>query len=164
MSDPDKIVSVTGYLILLEGRILAWKSRGQKSITLSSTEVEYVAASETCQEMIAILQITEFLDIKIKYPMRVKIDTWPTTKILNGRTHHVKICYHFVHQLIKDGTVLVGFVCSKKTRQTHGQRIWMQIFFHKQVDSYVTEFPANRKVVGEPVFVGYYLADLCVKE
>ena len=71
---------------------------------------EYVAASEKCQQMMAILQIIEFLDIKIKNPMTVKIDNvgaiyLANNQTVNGRTHNVNICYHFVHQLIKDGTM-----------------------------------------------------------
>ena len=147
-SDPDKKVSVTGYIILLEGMLLAWKSRGQKSVTLSSTEAEYVAASETCQEMMAILQIIEFLDIKIKYPMIVRIDNvgaiyLANNQTVNGRTRHVNIRYHFVRQLIEDGTVKVEFVRSKENKADAWTKNLDANLFHKHVDSYVTEFPSK---------------------
>ena len=35
--------SITGYCIYLNGFLISWKSRGQKHVTLSSTEAEYVA-------------------------------------------------------------------------------------------------------------------------
>jgi len=147
-SDPDRKISVTSYLILSEGMLLAWKSRGQKSFTLSSTEAEYVAASETCQEMMVILQIIEFLDIKIKYPMTVRIDKvgviyLANNRTVNGRTRHVNILYHFVQQLIKDGTVKVEFVRSKENKADAWTKNLDANLFHKHVDSYVTKIPSK---------------------
>ena len=147
-SDPDRKISVTGYLILLEGMLLAWKSRGQKSVTLSSTEAEYVAASETCQEMMAILQIIDFMDIKIKYPMTVKVDNvgaiyLANNQTVNGRTRHVNIRYHFVRQLIEDGTVKVEFVRSKENKADAWTKNLDANLFHKHVDSYVTKVPGK---------------------
>ena len=43
--------------------LVAWKSRSQRSVTLSSTEAEYVAASETCMEAIHVKQIIELVGI-----------------------------------------------------------------------------------------------------
>ena len=143
-SDPDKKVSVTGYIILLEGMLLAWKSRGQKSVTLSSAEAEYVVALETYQEMMAILQIIEFLDIKIKYPMNMRIDNVGAIYLANnGRTHRVNIHYHFVRQLIEDGTVKVEFVRSKENKADAWTKNLDASLFHKHVDSFVTEFPSK---------------------
>ena len=34
--------SITGYCIYLNGCLISWKSRGQKHVTLSLTEAEYV--------------------------------------------------------------------------------------------------------------------------
>ena len=42
--------SITGYCIYLNGCLISWKSRGQKHVTLSSTEAEYVAVSEVCTD------------------------------------------------------------------------------------------------------------------
>ena len=38
--------SITGYCIYLNGCLKSWKLRGQKHVTLSSIEVEYMAVSE----------------------------------------------------------------------------------------------------------------------
>ena len=67
-NDKEKRVSVTGYIIYFLGVPVSWKSRGQKSVTLSSTEAEYVALSEVTKEIKFILQVLEAMKIKIQLP------------------------------------------------------------------------------------------------
>jgi hypothetical protein len=145
-SDPDKKTSVTGYIILLQGMNLAWKSHGQKSVTLSSIEAEYVAGSETCQEMIRIMQILKFMDMKIKFPMEIKIDNVGAIYLTNnqttgGRTRHVNIRYHFVHQYVEDGMIKINFVHSEDNKVDAWTKNLSTELYHKHVDDYVTTFP-----------------------
>jgi len=72
--DRDNQLSTTGYIIHVLGVPVAWKSRVQRSVTLSSTEAEYVAVSEVCTEILFIKQVLEFLGVKIAYPIVVNID------------------------------------------------------------------------------------------
>jgi len=44
--DKETRISVTGYVIYFMNVPICWRSRGQKGVTLSTTEVEYVACSE----------------------------------------------------------------------------------------------------------------------
>ena len=53
--------SVTGYCIFLQGNLVVWKSRGQKTTGLSSTEAEYVALSELCVEVLYMSSMLGFL-------------------------------------------------------------------------------------------------------
>ena len=46
--------SIAGYCIYLNGCLISWKSRGQKHVTLSSTEAEYVAVLEKCIDIMFI--------------------------------------------------------------------------------------------------------------
>ena len=55
--------SITGYCIYLNGCLVSWKSRGQKHVTLSSTEAEYVAVSEVCTDIMFIRVVMEFLEL-----------------------------------------------------------------------------------------------------
>jgi hypothetical protein len=49
--DPDSRISVTGFVIYLLGAPICWRSKGQKGVTLSSSEAEYVAMSEAVKEI-----------------------------------------------------------------------------------------------------------------
>ena len=71
--DKDNRISVTGFCIYIGKCLISWKSRGQKSMTLSSTEVEYVAVSEVCMEIMFIRQVLEFLGVKVNYPITVNL-------------------------------------------------------------------------------------------
>ncbi len=54
-ADKDTRISVTGYVVYFLGVPVAWKSKGMKSVVLSTTEAEYVSISEVVKEIIFIL-------------------------------------------------------------------------------------------------------------
>ncbi len=49
--DQDTQSSVTGFCVFLMGVPISWKSRAQRSVTLSSSEAEFVALSEPAREI-----------------------------------------------------------------------------------------------------------------
>mmetsp|Transcript_12593 Transcript_12593/g.18100 ORF Transcript_12593/g.18100 Transcript_12593/m.18100 type:complete len:87 (+) Transcript_12593:1447-1707(+) len=57
--DTEKRLSITGFIIFVMGVPVSWKSCAQRSVTISSTEAEYVALSETCAEIMFIRQVLE---------------------------------------------------------------------------------------------------------
>ena len=131
-NDKEKRVSVTGYIIYFLGVPVSWKSRGQKSVTLSSTEAEYVALSEVTKEIKFILQVLEAMKVKIQLPIQVKVDNVGAIFLANNktsgeRTKHVDVRYHFVREFIEDGIVKIIFVKSAEndadifTKNTDGQ-------------------------------------------
>jgi hypothetical protein len=58
--DPHCVRSWTGYVILLAGCPVLWKSKLQTEIALSTMEAEYVALSQSCKDLFPLLdQIKE---------------------------------------------------------------------------------------------------------
>ena len=117
--DRDSRLSVTGFSIFIGNCLVSWKSRSQKTVTLSSTEAEYVAVSEVCMEILFIRQILEFLKIKIDYPVTVFCDNIGAIFLgyndkNSKRTKHVDIRHHYVRQYVEDGTVKIIFVRSEE--------------------------------------------------
>mmetsp|Transcript_10573 Transcript_10573/g.23455 ORF Transcript_10573/g.23455 Transcript_10573/m.23455 type:complete len:134 (+) Transcript_10573:455-856(+) len=97
------------------GVAVAWKSRGQKSVSLSSTESEFYACSETVREILFIVQVLESMGIKVKLPITVHVDNVGAIFLANNqtsgdRTKHIDTRYHFVREYIEDGTIKVVFV------------------------------------------------------
>ena len=50
--DKNNRKSVSGWTIFVNECLIGWGSRGQKMVTLSSTEAEYVGVSEICKEIL----------------------------------------------------------------------------------------------------------------
>ena len=55
-SDKETRISVFGYIIYFCGIPIAWRSKGMKSVLLSTTEAEYMALSEVVKELKFIVQ------------------------------------------------------------------------------------------------------------
>ena len=53
--DPETRCSVYGYVLYIKGVPVAWRSKGQRSVTLSSSEAEWIALSEAVKEIMFIL-------------------------------------------------------------------------------------------------------------
>jgi hypothetical protein len=49
--DTEATISVTGFIIYILGVPICWRSKGQKGVTLSSSEAEYVAISKVVKEV-----------------------------------------------------------------------------------------------------------------
>lgn len=49
--------STTGYVVFIGKALVAWSSKTQKCIALSTTEAEYIALAETSKEAIWLCQI-----------------------------------------------------------------------------------------------------------
>ena len=59
--DTDTSRSHTGYILMINGGPISWKSRQQDNVSLSTSEAEFVAASLAGQEAIYLREtLTDF--------------------------------------------------------------------------------------------------------
>jgi hypothetical protein len=72
--DKDNRRSVSGFIMFLCGVPIIWRSKQQRSVALSSSEAEFVAASEAVKEVIFVLQVLESMAIKVVTPVVVRVD------------------------------------------------------------------------------------------
>jgi len=117
--DKDTRRSVSGYVIYCNGLPIAWRSKGQKSVTLSSTEAEYVAISEAVRELRFVYQVMKSLKIEVKLPIRLNVDNLGAiflakNKNASERTKHVDARHHYVRELIENNFLEVVFVPSEE--------------------------------------------------
>jgi Reverse transcriptase (RNA-dependent DNA polymerase) len=113
--DSEKRCSISGFIIFLLGCPVVWKSKQQQSVTLSSSEAEYVALSEAAKELKFIAQTLESIRIKVKYPFTVFVDIvgaifMSENVTATKQTRHVHTCYRFVYEEVEDGRIIVKFV------------------------------------------------------
>jgi hypothetical protein len=115
--DPEKKVSVTGFIIHLLSVPICWRSKSQKGVTLSSTEAKYVAISEAIKELKFIYYLLIDLHIKVNLSIVVKKDNIGAIFMSKNastvfRTRHVDTRYDFVREFIEGGFIKIEFVCS----------------------------------------------------
>jgi Reverse transcriptase (RNA-dependent DNA polymerase) len=116
--DKETRISVYGYILYFCGAPISWKSKAGKSVTLSSTEAEYFAASEIAKEVIYTKQLAETMGLKIKLPIIIRVDNVGAIYIANNhtigqRTKHIDIRAHFVREFIEDGILKIVFIKSE---------------------------------------------------
>ena len=117
--DTDTRRSVSGFVIYLCGAAISKRSKGQKSVTLSSTEAEYMAVSELATEILYVAGILKFLGIPVEYPIIVNVDNIGAVYLAKNattgnRTKHIDTRYHFVREYVEDGIIKVRFVRSEE--------------------------------------------------
>ena len=84
-SDKETRISVFGYVIHFCEIPVAWRSKGMKSVVLSTTEAEYMALSEVVKELKFIVQLLQTMSITVKLPITVHVDNVGAIWLSNNR-------------------------------------------------------------------------------
>jgi hypothetical protein len=113
--DKESRISVTGYIVYLLGVPICWKSKSQRSVSLSSSEAEFISLSEGAKEIKFIVQVLMSMGIAVKLPVIVRVDNvgaifMAENVTTSGGTKHVDIRYHYVREFVEDGFVKIIFV------------------------------------------------------
>jgi len=146
--------SISEFIIYVCGCPISWKSRGQKAVTLSSSEAEYVAISEVCAEIMFLKQVLEFLRIEVKLLIIVRVDNIGAIYLAHNatsgpRTKHVDIRFHFVQDYIKDGVVKILFIKSENNNSDLYTKNLGEELFNKHSKQYMESIIVNGKGVGD---------------
>ncbi|GJY10927.1 retrotransposon protein, putative, ty1-copia subclass [Tanacetum coccineum] len=111
-TDRDDIKSQIGYVFVLNGGAVDWKSSKQSTTTMSAIEAKYIAASEAAMEAVWIRKFILGLGIvpTINEPIKMFCDNSAALLIVNeprvqrGARHYHKI-YHYVCECIELGKI-----------------------------------------------------------
>ena len=114
----DDRKSTSGYVFNLGLGVVLWCPKKQPTISLSSTEAEYIAATTMTCESIWLKKV--LLDIKQepKYAKIIYCDNLSTIAItknlvFHNRTKHIDIKYHFIRDYAEKGEIEIKFFYSK---------------------------------------------------
>ena len=66
--------SISGFVLYVLGVPVSWRSKSQKSVSLSNSEVKHIALSEAVREVMFVAQLLESMQIVVKYPVMVRVD------------------------------------------------------------------------------------------
>jgi len=111
----DDRKSVTGYVVLLNGSVISWKSKKQPTVTLSSMEAEYVALTYCVMEIQFVMNLLKEMGVAVDTPVIVNEDNAGALFLaknhsLGQRTKHIDIKYHYVRDLIENGIIEIKYV------------------------------------------------------
>ncbi|RVW33094.1 Retrovirus-related Pol polyprotein from transposon TNT 1-94 [Vitis vinifera] len=100
--DIDSRKSITGFVFTLGGTAISWVSNLQKIVTLSTTEAEYVAATEAGKEMICLHGFLDELD-KLVIIEKICGSKNPADMLTKGVTiEKLKLCAASIGLLAED--------------------------------------------------------------
>jgi hypothetical protein len=99
--------STKGYDFTVGGTTISWISKLQKVVSLSTTEAEYVVATEASKEMIWLQRFMEELGKK-QENSRLYYDSESAIHIekkstFHSKTKHINIRYHFILSILEYG-------------------------------------------------------------
>lgn len=98
--------SNSGYVFIVNGGTVSWACRKQKCVALSSTEAEFIALSEACQEAHWLVRLLADMQRPLNTPILIYEDNQSCLKMigderLSNRTKHIDTRYNFVKDYIE---------------------------------------------------------------
>ena len=115
--DPETRRSVSGFVVFINGCPVAWRSRQQKTTSLSSCESEYYAMTEAATELMYVKSIFDFLGSTVELPMVIRCDNQGAIFLAKNetstRTKHIDVRYHFIRELVEAGVIKIEYVNTK---------------------------------------------------
>jgi hypothetical protein len=112
--DIDTSRLTSGMVFTFAGGAIAWRSKRQSSVALSSTEAEYVAVALTTKEGLWIKTILEELGIINISRVNIYCDNQSCIKLAQNpkiidQNKHIQACHRFIRDLIEDKEMTVHY-------------------------------------------------------
>ncbi len=118
-SSLDKRRSITGYLFLLSGGAISWRSFKQRTTALSTAEAEYMALSDACKEAVWLRALLLEIAVIDSAPVEVREDNQAAIAIAHhptrhAATKHIDVRHHYVRECVYLGRVHLTYVASQQ--------------------------------------------------
>ncbi|KAI9915099.1 hypothetical protein PsorP6_006935 [Peronosclerospora sorghi] len=115
--------SSTGFAIFYDGNLVEWGSKEQGTLTLSSTEAEYIAMATGLQECIGIMLVLKDLGIVIESTVVMEDNQGAQhlaeSKGVTQRSRHIDTKYHWLREKVSDGLVRIQYCTTSEMIAGH---------------------------------------------
>lgn len=116
-SDVRSRRSVSGVVCMYSGGAITWCSRRQHSVSLSTTEAEYVAVCEAAKKIMWLVRLYGEIGLLDFVPVLL-IDNASAIKVAKNpqfhrRTKHIDVQFHYVRERVQRGELMIEHVRSK---------------------------------------------------
>ena len=115
-SDPNDRRSISGYTFVFCGGAISWSSWKQHSTALSSTEAEYMAASNATKEALWLRSfLSELGQPEVSEGTPLLIDNQSAIALIKNstfhdHTKHIAVRYHFIRERYEAGEIAMIYV------------------------------------------------------
>ena len=112
--DADDRKSTSGYVFVLAGAPISWRSKKQTCVALSTAEAEYIALASAAQEAVWLRELINELDGPLTEPTVVFDDSQCAIAMtknpqFHGRAKHIEIKYHYIRGEVEKGTINLSY-------------------------------------------------------
>ena len=109
--------STSGYVFIMAGGAVAWSSKRQATVALSTVEAEYVAMSRCAQQMLWMHSWLSEAEIEYTLPGVIKGDNRGAIALTkntkdHGKVKHIDMRHHYIRELLKTGNIAMEQVSS----------------------------------------------------
>ncbi|GKD82253.1 secreted RxLR effector protein 161-like protein [Tanacetum coccineum] len=118
--DKDDSRSRSGWVFLLNGGAVTWKSSKQDIVANSTCESEYIAACKASKEAIWMKHFIGDLGVVpiVQDPIEIFCDNKSAVSLTkepndHGKSKHIERKYHFVQSKVKEGHVIMKYIRSE---------------------------------------------------
>ncbi|KAL0437816.1 UNVERIFIED_CONTAM: Retrovirus-related Pol polyprotein from transposon TNT 1-94 [Sesamum radiatum] len=127
----DDVKSQSGFVFKLNGGVVAWKSSKQDTTADSTTEAEYIAASEAAKEAVWMKNYIQELGVvpSIAEPVVIFCDNnGPIAQAKEPRSHHrskhILRRYRLLREMVGRGVNLTGLTHGNRHMEALKESIW----------------------------------------
>ena len=109
-ADLDTRRSTTGYVFAMNGGCIAWCSRRQATVSVSTTEAEFIAASEATKEAIWLRKLLSDIGHGCAEPTILHVDNQSAIRLTRNlefhrRSKHIDVRYHFICEKLRNDEI-----------------------------------------------------------
>lgn len=118
--DLDSCRSTSGYVFLLGNNAVSWCSKKQQTVSLSTTESEYIAIALASQELLWLKRLLKDIEnLSADDPVKLYSDNQSAIKLMrsnnyHARSKHIVTKYNFVKENVANKVIDLSYIPSEK--------------------------------------------------
>lgn len=111
--------STSGFIFMINNSVISWSSERQKSVSLSTTESEYIAASNAIRELVWLrVFLNDLLPEKLNQ-VKFFMDNQSAIRLIKNpefhkRTKHIDVRYHFIRERYEEELFVLNYISTEK--------------------------------------------------
>lgn len=117
--DLDTRRSTSGYVFMMAGGPVSWSSKHQQTVSLSTTEAEYISMTRSSQQSLWMHNFMAEIGLEQSRPAILKVDNTSSIALaLSTKGHaqakHINIRHHYIRERIQEGDIEVSHIPSSE--------------------------------------------------